>query len=120
MNPANLISTMKRAAMWTVGISLAATLALSAQRKLAWGMYEGEMNLGDAMARCKSKSMRLPTRAELLAAQKDGANLTWDQNRNNYYWSSTIAGGANTCVHMDIGVTSFSGRNDLCFVRCVQ
>jgi len=41
---------------------------------LNWGPDEGKMDWSDAMGRCQSKGMRLPTSDELIAAHAKATN----------------------------------------------
>ena len=58
-----------------------------------WSVYQGAMNWNVAKAKCASIGMRLPTRDELVAAQKAGAWEKWQKEKEvtykySWYWTS--------------------------------
>ncbi|MCE9598158.1 MAG: hypothetical protein K8S54_09350 [Spirochaetia bacterium] len=110
---------MKRFRFVIFSLLLVAVASLQAQA-FSWGAYEGQLSWSEANARCSSKSMRLPTRAELLNEFRLGGNRQWDQFQYGYYWSETmLQTGLPFYVHMDVGVSGLAA-NGVAFVRCVS
>ncbi|MBL8021664.1 MAG: hypothetical protein JNM27_18475 [Leptospirales bacterium] len=67
---------------------------------LYWGPSEGEMSWQAATDLCRAKSMRLPTKDELLTAWKNGENDSWGDCSTCIHWSSNPIGDNAYAVFM--------------------
>lgn len=90
----------------------------SKDTKRQWSNYQGNLNWKDAITRCKSLAMRLPTRAELKAAFDSEITSQWE---NVMYWTSEEFSAENA-YYFDIlyGFDSDIPKNDVIFVRCIR
>jgi len=110
---------MKKYNIFPLFLSVLVLCAVCAS-KPAWGLFEGSLKWDDAVARCKGKGMRLPTRDELLAARETGANNSWDSNPTGMYWSSSRDGDEASYVLMGAGEVYSNDLDDPFYVRCIH
>lgn len=88
------------------------------EEKGEWSGYLGQMNWNDAKKKCDSRGMRLPTKAELIAAYKSGKTESW-KKAGDWYWSSTLKDDDNAYLlrvsdgNVDYHIRNFNGH-----VRC--
>lgn len=90
-----------------------------------WSDYQGGMSWDDAQQKCENLGMRLPTRNELIAAQKTGITDKW-QNENNltysWYWTSEEY-TATYAYFVDMAENSVYGtkkEGNYIYVRCLK
>jgi hypothetical protein len=95
-----------------------------------WSDYQGEMIYDDAMAKCESLGMRLPTLEEFNAAYKGKLTETWIKD-GIYYWTpnensfniSVLIGNIFLAHVFDVVTGSFLGaslKNNPNHVRCIR
>lgn len=85
-----------------------------------WSEYQGRMNWGDALEKCDSLGMRLPTREELKDAHETGLLKSWNKGDQYSYWSSTRNGKSKkpyTLPVLSSFVNDFNRYNKY-YVRC--
>jgi hypothetical protein len=94
------------------------------QQKSNWSDYQGTMHWEEASAICKSRGMRLPTRQELVTAQKDGLWEKWKKERvykfTYYFTSEEYSTDSVYYVKMHNGKVFISYKQGFaCDVRCI-
>lgn len=85
---------------------------------LNWALEEGSLDWKSAVEICKSKSMRLPTKKELLSVYKTSERKKW---KNNWYWTNDELDKERAwIVVLNVGDIVHIPKHYHNHVRCIQ
>jgi len=83
-----------------------------------WGKEEGQLNWKNAVDKCKSNNMHLPTKKELLSLYKSPERQKWE---GNWYWTSDELDSQRAwAVVLNVGDTLHIPKQYHNHVRCIS